>query len=512
MQKFQIIVIGFAFAAVLLITVDDAFADHAEVTIVTVDESGFSQTCAASQGGPGCYTPVTATVDVGGVVTMTNTDPSAMHSFTSGTVDGFAPSPDGAFDSSILASGDAFEWIPTQAGEQPYYCMLHVWMIGTIIVQEAVAEEPADDPIAPFTILDDSTGGDCQHIGTWNAASKTCTITEDITVDSSDAIIIGSDGITLQGDVNIQGVTTNYSYFGILVDGKSNITLKDFNLLDFKYGVMAKNIDTLTIKDVTSDGIGQYVVNYQVDNSNNVIVENLVSSSNNRCYGQTYGCESELFITNNNNVVIRDSYSGTIKMGNSHNVELSNVNVGGGHPNYGYGIISIADRSSNVNIHDSTFSKLNTSGGQFGISYAQDGGCSQSDVPRVCTSVGTVGTGVVIKNNEIISGMGASGLGASFTISGNTFTNAYNHGCGLSFSAGNHINKLWGNGGHIISDNSFSCPGNSIYILGNDGTVISGNTFQDADSGIKLRGSQNNEIFENNFINIINPVLPLNCN
>ena len=42
----------------------------------------------------GCYIPVTAIVDVGGVVTMTNTDPTGIHTFTSGTIDGFSPSPD----------------------------------------------------------------------------------------------------------------------------------------------------------------------------------------------------------------------------------------------------------------------------------------------------------------------------------------------------------------------------------------------------------------------------------
>ena len=135
----------FAIAVGMASMAPTAFADHPEVAIVTVDESGFSQTCAASQGGPGCYTPVTATVDVGGVVTMTNTDPTGVHTFTSGTVDGFAPSPDGTFDTGVLMSGDAFEWTPTQAGEQPYYCMLHTWMIGTIIVQEAAAEETVDD-------------------------------------------------------------------------------------------------------------------------------------------------------------------------------------------------------------------------------------------------------------------------------------------------------------------------------------------------------------------------------
>ena len=135
----------FAIAAGMASMAPAAFADHAEVSIITVDESGFSQTCAESQGGTGCYIPFVATVDVGGVVTMTNTDPTGVHTFTSGTVDGFAPSPDGTFDSGVLMSGDAFEWIPTQAGEQPYYCMLHTWMVGTIIVQEAAAEETVDD-------------------------------------------------------------------------------------------------------------------------------------------------------------------------------------------------------------------------------------------------------------------------------------------------------------------------------------------------------------------------------
>ena len=133
----------FAIAAGMASMAPDAFADHPEVAIVTVDESGFSQTCAESQGGSGCYTPVTATVEVGGVVTMTNTDPTGVHTYTSGTVDGFAPSPDGTFDTGVLMSGDAFEWIPESAGEQPYYCMLHTWMIGTIIVQEAHADDNA---------------------------------------------------------------------------------------------------------------------------------------------------------------------------------------------------------------------------------------------------------------------------------------------------------------------------------------------------------------------------------
>ena len=103
-------------------------------TIVTVEESGFSQDCAVSMGGDGCYTPVNLSANVGDKIIMTNTDSTGVHSFTSGTIDGFTPSPDGTFDTGILMSGDSFEWIPTVSGEYPYYCMLHSWQVGTITV------------------------------------------------------------------------------------------------------------------------------------------------------------------------------------------------------------------------------------------------------------------------------------------------------------------------------------------------------------------------------------------
>ena len=76
---------------------------------------------------------------------MTNADEAEIHTYTSGTVDGFAATADGTFDSGILQFGDSFEYTADTAGEFPYYCMLHVWMQGVLIVEEdAHAEEEAD--------------------------------------------------------------------------------------------------------------------------------------------------------------------------------------------------------------------------------------------------------------------------------------------------------------------------------------------------------------------------------
>ena len=110
-----------------------SFADHSEVTIVPASGSGAP---GCEETADGCYIPTTATVDVGGVVIMSNTD-TAAHTYTSGTPD---DGPDGVFDTSLLMAGSSFEWSPTTVGEQPYFCMVHPWMQGVIIVQEAGGE------------------------------------------------------------------------------------------------------------------------------------------------------------------------------------------------------------------------------------------------------------------------------------------------------------------------------------------------------------------------------------
>ncbi len=115
-----------------MISITPAFAENSEITIGTVEKSGFSQDCVTN----GCYTPNTTTVNIGDKVIFSNTDSSGIHTFTAGAVDGFTPSPTGEFDTSILNAGESGEWIPDIVGKVPYYCSLHTWMVGTVTVQE----------------------------------------------------------------------------------------------------------------------------------------------------------------------------------------------------------------------------------------------------------------------------------------------------------------------------------------------------------------------------------------
>ena len=108
-----------------IIVISPSYA-QSEVTIDTVSGSG----APGCENASGCYSPMIATVDVGGVVIMSNTD-TAAHTYTSGTE---GNGPDGIFDTSLLMAGSTFEWSPEEAGTFDYFCMVHPWMTGVIVV------------------------------------------------------------------------------------------------------------------------------------------------------------------------------------------------------------------------------------------------------------------------------------------------------------------------------------------------------------------------------------------
>jgi len=158
----------FAIVAGIGATTPAAFADPHGIETADVDDLAVPG-CGETE--VGCYTPNILTVDVGHIVTMTNTDSLGIHTFTSGTVEGFAPSPDGIFDSGMLMKpGDSWDYNADTVGEFPYYCTLHVWMQGTLIVQEAAAEEEmmmeeeVMEDVELVVTITDSAMGDGSHV------------------------------------------------------------------------------------------------------------------------------------------------------------------------------------------------------------------------------------------------------------------------------------------------------------------------------------------------------------
>ncbi|MDQ3851368.1 MAG: plastocyanin/azurin family copper-binding protein [Thermoproteota archaeon] len=75
------------------------------------------------------YSPNSIQVSAGTTVTWTNDD-AQPHTVTSGE----NATPDGRFDSSIMAPAATFEHTFAEAGEVPYFCILHPNMVGTVSV------------------------------------------------------------------------------------------------------------------------------------------------------------------------------------------------------------------------------------------------------------------------------------------------------------------------------------------------------------------------------------------
>jgi predicted secreted protein with PEFG-CTERM motif len=121
------------FAIISGLTIPNVFAE--QTAVVKMAEGSGVPGCEETT--DGCFIPMTVTVEVRGEVTWSNTD-SAAHTVTSGTA---ADGPDGNFDSGLLIAGQSFEWIPEQTGEYPYFCMVHPWMTGTVIVEGLPGEE-----------------------------------------------------------------------------------------------------------------------------------------------------------------------------------------------------------------------------------------------------------------------------------------------------------------------------------------------------------------------------------
>lgn len=139
-RSMKTIAIGSIFVLIAIVvgittTVPAAFADHATASVSIAVGSSVPGCEATNE----CYIPYQVTIDPGGEVTWSNDD-TAAHTVTSGTA---ADGPDGNFDSSLFMAGTTFsvKFDDYEPGTYPYFCMVHPWMTGEVIVAEASMEE-----------------------------------------------------------------------------------------------------------------------------------------------------------------------------------------------------------------------------------------------------------------------------------------------------------------------------------------------------------------------------------
>lgn len=96
------------------------------------------------------YSPTKLSIDYGDTVTWKNNDREG-HTVTSGKGSGRFGwmsddygTPDGYFDSGRFLPGESFSFTFDKIGTIPYYCTIHPWMEGIVIVEEIIPDFPHD--------------------------------------------------------------------------------------------------------------------------------------------------------------------------------------------------------------------------------------------------------------------------------------------------------------------------------------------------------------------------------
>ena len=112
-----------------------AFAD------VTVTSPPGAGTPGCEETADGCFIPSPVTIEAGETVTWDNTEGTTPHTATSGGPGG--DDQGAVWDSSLIMTGQSFSFTFDTAGTYDYFCMVHPWMEGTVIVEAAGAAEAA---------------------------------------------------------------------------------------------------------------------------------------------------------------------------------------------------------------------------------------------------------------------------------------------------------------------------------------------------------------------------------
>jgi len=108
-----------------------AFAAHGEGGMSATVTNAPGSSTPGCENTDNCFLPSTVVITAGGTVTWENTD-TAAHTASSGTAAG---GPDGVFASSLMMAGGSYSVTLDDEGTYPYFCMVHPWMQGTVIVE-----------------------------------------------------------------------------------------------------------------------------------------------------------------------------------------------------------------------------------------------------------------------------------------------------------------------------------------------------------------------------------------
>jgi len=255
MQKKLYTLFGLLAIFSLIAVSPSAFAEHGEGGMAATVTNAPGSSTPGCEATDSCFVPSTVVIALGGTVTWENTD-NAAHTATGGTpTDG----PSGAFDSSLVMAGGSFAQTFDSEGTYPYFCMVHPWMQGTVVVEAeddhgddhaeemGHSEEMGHDETEEMGHGDDHGGVD--NIQDQFTASVTSGVIHHIAANSDDDTLIvhlfdANDDGELKITLNSEIITPfdDGSYF-VLVENEEVDFEQMGRTLHIEYGAGAETIE-----------------------------------------------------------------------------------------------------------------------------------------------------------------------------------------------------------------------------------------------------------------------------
>ena len=164
-----------------------AFAAHGEGGMSATVTNAPGSSTPGCENTDNCFLPSTVVITAGGTVTWENTD-NAAHTATSGSP---SDGPDGVWDSSLMMVNGSYSVTLDDEGTYPYFCMVHPWMQGTVIVEAEAAH--GDDHTGEMEEMghgDDHTAKGIEDLSDQFTASVTSGVIHHIGANSDDDTLL----------------------------------------------------------------------------------------------------------------------------------------------------------------------------------------------------------------------------------------------------------------------------------------------------------------------------------
>jgi len=231
----------------LIAIAPSAFADHHEVTITNAPGSS-TPGCEDTNS---CFIPNPVTVEVGTIVTWSNTD-TAAHTASSGTAAGGDMGE--VWDSSLIMAGGSFSYTTDTAGAFDYFCMVHPWMTGivTVSAEHEEMEGMGHDEMGDMEVMehsDEHAASGVEDLSDQFVASVTSGVIHHIGANADDAtLIVHLFGADDDGELKItlnKDIITPFddgSYF-VLINSEEVEFEQMGNTLHVEYGAGTEKIE-----------------------------------------------------------------------------------------------------------------------------------------------------------------------------------------------------------------------------------------------------------------------------